>query len=178
MRVASHTGAVSLVLRTALVAMVVAGVLAVAGCSSPPACAAAAGSCAPRIVRWPPFVTTVNGRSAVRTPVGPVPRFRVRPGERLVMQVAVKVPKHVLVTELWLGICKDSWGWGPGDRPTGMNPILYYSRRRLGAGLHTFGLRWRFPEGGLGARLLLCTAWLSQNPPSGSGGAIAVLASY
>ena len=173
---AGNTGAVSLALRIALVTMVAAGVVAIAGCASPPACTAAAGSCAPPIVHWPPFVTTINGRVAVRTPVGPVPSFRVRPGERLVIQVAVKVPKHVLVKALWLGICKDSWGWGPGDRPTGMNPILTYSRQRLAAGVHTFGMRWRFPEGGLQASLYLCTAWLAQNPPSGAAGAIAVLA--
>ena len=69
----------------------------------------------------------------------------------------------------------DGRGWGPGDRPNGMNPILISSRQPLPAGMHTFGLRWRFPDGQLGASLYLCTAWLSQQPPWGFAGAIAVL---
>ena len=163
-------------LRASLAAALMSGLLAVAGCSSPPACAAAAGSCLSPLPPRVMFVTTINGHSAARPLPGPVPSFRVRPGEHLVMQVAVTVPRHVRVTALWVGVCKNSWGWGPGDRLTGMNPILTYSRRPLPAGVHTFGLRWRFREGRSGASLYLCVAWLSRNPSSGRAGAIAVLA--
>ena len=75
-----------------------------------------------------------------------------------------------------MGICQDSWGWGPGDRPTGMSPILISSRQPLPAGVHTFGVRWRFPARQSGTSFYLCTAWLSQEPLSGTAGAIAVLA--
>jgi len=164
-------------LRASLAAALLTGALAAGGCSSapPPSCPPGALCPAPPA---PPviFTTTINGRTAARPLAGPVPSFPIRPGEHLVMQVAVTVPRHVRVTALWVGICKDSWGWGPGDRPTGMNPILTHSRQLLAAGMHTFGLRWRLPKAQLGASLYLCTAWLSQQPPSGSAGAIAVLA--
>ena len=122
------------------------------------------------------FTTTINGHTGARPLTGPVPSFQVRPAEHLVIRVALKVPRHVQVTALWLGICHDAWGWGQGDRPTGMNPILTYSRQPMPAGVHTFGLRWRLPEGLSAISLYLCSAWLSHDPPSGAAEAIAVLA--
>jgi hypothetical protein len=65
------------------------------------------------------FATTINGRTASRPLAGPVPSFRVRPGEPLEMRFAVTVPGHVWVTALWVGICHDSRspvpgaGWSP-----------------------------------------------------------------
>jgi hypothetical protein len=122
------------------------------------------------------FATTINGRTASRPLAGPAPSFGVRPGEHLQMQVALTVPSRARVTALWVGICHDSWGWGPGDRPSGMDPILTYSRYPLPAGVHTFGMRWRVPKAQPGTSLYLCAAWPSQQPPSGSAGAIAALA--
>jgi hypothetical protein len=122
------------------------------------------------------FTTTINGRTASRRLAGPVPSFRVRPGEHLQMQVTVTVPRYVRVTALWVGICHDSWGWGAGDRPTGMDPILTYSRHPSAAGMRALGMGWRVPEAHSAASVYLCAAWLSQQPPSGSAGAIAVLA--
>jgi hypothetical protein len=90
------------------------------------------------------------------------------------MQVAVTVRKHWWLTELWLGICKNSYGGSPDHRPVGMNPVLYHSRQRLAAGWHAFGLRWRVPEGGLGAGVLLCTAWQGRHSIA-SVGVIAIL---
>src|SRR5258708_29930631 len=173
---AGHTGAVSPVLRASLVAALLAEALATAGCSSPPACAAAADSCMspspPRVT----FATSINGGPASLAKDLTLPSYPVHPGEHLLVSVVVTVPRHVTVTALWLGICHDSWGWGPGDRPTGMNPILAHSRQPLPAGVRTFGLRWRLAEGRLGASSYLCTAWLSHQPPAAVARAIAVLA--
>ena len=40
---------------------------------------------------------------------GHVPSYRVRPGEHLVMRIAVTVPKHVKITALWFGISAGTW---------------------------------------------------------------------
>ena len=52
-----------------------------------------------------------------------MPSYRVRPGEDLVMRIAVTVPKHVRVTALWLGVSQGTWGNGPKG-PIGMSPVL------------------------------------------------------
>jgi hypothetical protein len=52
---------------------------------------------------------------------GHVPRFRVRPAERLVMRVTVTVPGHVTITALWFGISADGWGDDP-ERPNRHEP--------------------------------------------------------
>src|SRR5260370_29436554 len=144
-----------------------------AGGPSPPACAAAADSCMspspPRVT----FATSINGGPASLAKDLTLPSYPVHPGEHLLVSVVVTVPRHVTVTALWLGICHDSWGLGPGHRPTGMNPILPHARQPLLAGAHTFGLRFRFPDGRAGASRYLCTAWLSH--PSDVARAIAVL---
>lgn len=107
-----------------------------------------------------------------------MPTYRVRPGEHLLMRVAVTVPAHVRVTALWLGIDAGALGMGPEDRPVGMHPILAHSRQPLSAGVHTFGLRWRVPRHlpPSGLNLYLSSAWSSHQPPASVSGAIAVLA--
>ncbi len=119
------------------------------------------------------FATSINGGPASLAKDLTLPSYPVHPGEHLLVSVVVTVPRHVTVTALWLGICHDSWGLGPGHRPTGMNPILAHARQPLLAGAHTFGLRFRFPDGRAGASWYLCTAWLSH--PSDVARAIAVL---
>jgi len=108
------------------------------------------------------FIPTIDGKSAVLRKYGHVPSYRVRPGEYLVVRVAVTVPKHVRVTALWFGISTGILGGGPND--TGrMHPILAHYRQPLSAGSHTFGLRWRIPARHSGA-LYLATAWSSHHP--------------
>jgi hypothetical protein len=156
------------------VAALVAGALAAVGCSpfSQRACA-----CAPALAPMLGYVTTINGQSGARPRGGPVPSLHVRPGEDLVMRVAVAVPRHLQVTALWLGISTGTWGGDAKGRPTGMNPILAHSRQSLSAGVHTFGLRWRVPEGRSGISLYLVCAYSTEQPPMGLGaGAIAALA--
>jgi hypothetical protein len=104
------------------------------------------------------------------------PGFPVRPGENLVMRVAVTVPKHFRVTSLWLGISGSTWGTGPGGRPIDMHPILAHSRQPLSAGVHTFRLRWRVPEGRSGDHVYLGFAWHSRHPSASVAGGIAELA--
>lgn len=170
---AGHTGAVIPVLRTSLVAALVAGVFALGGCSSPPRCPlrVSCPAIAPRVT----FIPTINGQSAVLRKDGHVPRYQVRPGEYLMMRVAVTVPKHVKVTALWFGISTGTWGGGPNG-PIGMNPILAHYRQPLPAGSHTFGLRWRIPHRRDGASLYLTYAWSSHQPPASVSGPIATLA--
>jgi|HubBroStandDraft_3_1064219.scaffolds.fasta_scaffold161593_2 hypothetical protein len=171
---AGHAGAVNPVLRTGLAVALVVGVFAVGGCSSSPRCPGGA-SCpatAPRVV----FTPTINGKSAPHRKDGHVPSYRVRPGEYLVMRVAVTVPKHVKITALWFGISTGTWGSGPEDNPVGMNPILAHYRQVLSAGSHMFGLRWRVPRRRSGASLYLIYAWSSHQPPASVSGPIATLA--
>lgn len=121
------------------------------------------------------YVTTINGRSASFPDRPPLPRYHVRPGEHLLMTVAVTLPSRLKITALWLGISSGTWGNGPGGRPTGMKPILAHSDHPLSAGVHTFGLRWRVPGGQPGGSLYLVSAWSSRQPPASTAGAIAVL---
>jgi hypothetical protein len=90
------------------------------------------------------------------------------------MRVAVTVPRHLRLTELWLGISTGTEGIGPGG-PTGMYPILAHSREPLSAGAHTFGLRWPVPEGQTGGSLYLVAAWSSVQPPVSTAGPISML---
>jgi hypothetical protein len=170
-----HTGFVIPAGRASLMVAFLAAVLAVASCSAPPRCPAGASCPAPP----PPkvtFVTTINGRTASPTKYGRPPRYPLRPGAHLSMTVVVTVPRHLRVTDLWLGISAGTWGNGPKGRPIGMNPILAHSRRPLSAGRHTFELHWRIPALRPGGSLYLITAWSSHQPPLSIARAIAVLA--
>lgn len=105
-----------------------------------------------------------------------MPRYRIRPGEHLLMRVALTVPENLRLTALWLGISAGVWGSGPKGRPVGMRPVLAHSRQPLAAGVHTFGLRWRVPEGWSGRSMYLESAWSSDHPPASVAGGIAELA--
>ncbi len=117
------------------------------------------------------YVVTINGRSASFPGHPPLPSYHVRPGEHLVIRVAVTVPEHLRLTALWLRISTATWGNGPGSRPTGMKP-----GQPLSAGVHTFGLRWRVPGSQSRGSLYLVSGWSSHQPPASTAGAIAVLA--
>lgn len=133
-------------------------------------------SAVPEVVTiLPSFTVTVNDQSQVRPKNGPPPSYRVRPGERLSMRVAVTVPRHLRITKLWLGISRGTWGNGPKG-PIGMRPILVSSRQPLPPGLHTFALDWRVPRHQSGDRLYLITVWSAHNPPVSDAQAIAILA--
>ena len=121
------------------------------------------------------FVPTINGVSFAPRTDGHVPRFRVRPGERLMMRIAVTVPRHVTITALWFGISTGTWGNGPNGR-TGMNPVLAHYRLPLSAGSHTFGLSWRIPHRRAGTSLYLSYAWSALQPDASAAGPIATLA--
>jgi hypothetical protein len=86
------------ILRASLVAALVAGVLAAGACSPPPRCPP--GASCPPIVPRVTFTPTINGKSYAPRKDGHVPSYRVRPGEYLVVRLAVTVPKHVRVTAL------------------------------------------------------------------------------
>ncbi len=124
---AGHTSAVNPVLRTGLVAAILAGALAVVGCSTSSACTAGA-SCAPPPVPRLTYVLTINGQSVSFPKNGTTPIYHVRLGEHLLITVAVIVPRHLTTTALWLGISTDTWGNGPKGRPIGMHPILSHTR--------------------------------------------------
>lgn len=147
--------------------------LAAGGCSSSPRCPPGA-SCPPLPLPRVTFTPAINGKPAVPRQDGHVPSYRVRPGEYLVMSVAVTVPEHVRVTVLWLGISNGTWGNGP-EGPVGMNPILAHYRQPLSAGSHALGLRWRIPQLHSGASLYLTFAWSSQQPPASVSGPVAQL---
>ena len=161
-------------MRVGPVAALVAGVLAAGGCSSPPRCAPGA-LCPPPPLPRVTFIPTVNGVSFAPRKDGHVPRYRVRPGEHLVMRIAVTVPEHFKVTALWFGISTGTWGGGPNG-PTGMNPILAHYTLPLPAGSHTFGLNWRIPHRRAGTSLYLTYAWSSHQPDASVSGPIATLA--
>jgi len=150
------------VLRASLAAAFLAGALAAGGCSSAVSCAHA--SC-PAVAPQLTYLMTINGRSISIPKDGHAPRFRVRSGERLLITIAVTVPRHVRVTALWLGIATGPEGFGPNG-PVNMHPILAHARQPLSAGPHAFGLRWRIPERDSGTSLLLVSAWSSHSPPA------------
>ncbi len=66
------------------------------------------------------------------------PSFRVRPGEKLQMKVAVSMPRHLRLTALWFGISTETWGWGggPNGQPTGMHAMLAHFGQQLFPGVH------------------------------------------
>jgi hypothetical protein len=161
---AGHTGVMSLILRIGPIAALLAGVFAAAGCSSSLRCPSGA-SCPPPPLPRVTFIPTVNGKSAAPREDGHVPSYRVRPGEHLAMTVAVTVPRHLTITELWFGISTGILGGGP-DGTGSMHPILAHYRQQLSAGTHTLGLRWRIPQRGSGTSLYLITAWNGQPPPA------------
>ena len=162
------------VLRTSLVAALVAGVLAAGGCSSSPRCPPGA-PCPPPPLPKVTFTPTINGVSFALRKDGHVPRYRARPGQTLVMRVAVTVPKQVTITALWFGISTGTWGGGPNG-PTGMDPILAHYTLPLSTGSHMFGLHWRLPHRRPGTSLYLTYAWSSHRPDASVSGPIATLA--
>jgi hypothetical protein len=159
---AGHTGVVSLILRIGLVVVLAAGVFAAVGCSSPSGCppGAPCPAAMPRVT----FAPTVNGQLAVLPKDGSPPSYHVRPGEHLMMKVAVTVPRHLTVTALWFGISTGIVGGGPNGTGS-MHPILAHYRQPLSAGSHMFQLSWRIPKHRSGTSLYLVTAWSSHHPP-------------
>jgi hypothetical protein len=159
---AGHTGVMSLILRIGPIVALLAGVIAAAGCSSPSACppGAPCPEAMPRVM----FTPAINGKLAAPRKDGHVPSYRVRPGEHLAMTVAVTVPRHLTITELWFGISTGIVGGGPNGTGS-MHPILAHYRQTLSAGTHTLGLRWRIPYRRSGTSLYLVTAWSGQPPP-------------
>jgi hypothetical protein len=170
---AGHTGVVSLILRAGPMVALLAGVLAAAGCSSPSRCPPGA-SCPPPQLPRVTFTPTVNGKVAARREDGHVPSYRIRPGEYLAMTVAVTVPRHLMVTELWFGISTGILGGGPNGTGS-MHPILAHYRQPLSAGTYMLGLRWRVPKRRSGTRLDLVTSWSSRHPPANVGQFVAQL---
>jgi hypothetical protein len=161
--VAGHTGGVMVVVRTGLVAAVLAGVLAAGGCSSSPRCPADAScpSAAPFRVT---FTVSVNGRHP--SPSRNLPHLNVRAGRLVVINVVMGVPGRARVSALWLGISTGTVGAGPKG-PTGVDPVLVHSRQMLTAGRHSFRLRWRIPaKARPGSGLYLAAAWASRQPPA------------
>ena len=121
------------------------------------------------------FIPTINGVSFAPRADGHVPHVRIRPGEHLVMRIAVTVPRHVTITALWFGISTGTWGDGPNG-PIGMNPVLAHYTLPLSAGSHTFGLSWRVPHRRAGTSLYLTFAWSARQPDASVEGPIATLA--
>jgi hypothetical protein len=148
-------------LRASLAAALMSGLLAAGGCSPSPRCPP--GAPCPMVMPRVTFTPTVNGQPVFRRSGSP-PRYHVRPGERLVLKVAVTVPRHFTVTALWFGISTGILGGGPNGTGS-MHPILAHYRQPLSAGSHTFWLRWRVPKRRARTTLYLVTAWSGQPPP-------------
>lgn len=161
------------VLRAGLGIALVVGALAAGGCAASPRCppGASCPATGPRVA----FAPAVNGVAFAPRKDGHAPRFRVRPGERLMIRVVVTVPRHVTLTALWFGISAGTWGIGP-DGPTGMTPVLAHYALPLSAGSHTFGLTWRVPRRRAGGSVVLTYAWSSHQPDASATGPIAMLA--
>jgi hypothetical protein len=149
-------------LRVSVAAALMSGLVVAGGCSSSPNCPP--GAPCPETMPRVTFIPTVNGQSAVLPGNGSLPRYHVRPRERLVVKVAVTVPRHLTVTALWFGISTGILGGGP-DGTGSMHPILAHYRHPLSAGLHIFGLRWRVPKRRSRSTLYLITAWSGHSPP-------------
>jgi hypothetical protein len=169
----SHTGVVSPILRTGLVARWWQVSSRRAAALRPRA--ARPGAKHPMIAPEVAFIPTINGKTAVPRRDGNVPSYRVRSGESLMMRVTMIVPEHVTVTALWFGISTGTWSCGPRGRPVGMDPILAHYQQPLSAGSHTFGLRWDVPKHRSGASVYLSYAWSSPQPPARVAGPIATL---
>lgn len=123
----------------------------------------------------PSFTVTVNGRSHLFAGHGAPPSYNVHPGEHLSVTVALRVPKHLVVDALWLGISAGSWGNGPSG-PTGIKPILASIHRPLWAGMHTFMVNWSIPRHQSEGSLYLVTAWSLHERSATVAQAIAVFA--
>ena len=158
--------------RAGLVSALLVAVLAVGGCSASPRCPAGA-SCPASLPPGPAYLLTVNGHSVPAGRDDALPRIRVAPGQPLVIDVTVTMPRHTSITALWLGISAASYGFSH-HRPAGLNPILAVSRKPMSAGPRTFRLRWRFPWHHRGA-LLLVSAWSSSRPSADVARPIATL---
>lgn len=161
------------ILRAGLVIALAVGILAAGGCGASPRCppGASCPASGPRVA----FLPAVNGVTFAPRKDGHIPRFRVSPGEHLVIRVVVTVPRHVTLTALWFGISAGAWGSGP-DGPTGMNPVLAHYALPLSAGSHTFGLTWRVPRRRGSDSVILTYAWSSHQPDASVAGPIATLA--
>jgi hypothetical protein len=170
---AGHTGVMRLILRVGPIVALVAGVLAATGCSSPSGCPPGA-SCPPPLPPRVTFTPTVKGKVAARPKDGHMPSYRVRPGEHLAMTVAVTVPRHLTITELWFGISTGIVGAGPNGTGS-MHPIVAHYRQPLSAGTHMLGLRWCVPKSRSGTSLDLVTSWSSRHPPANVGQFVAQL---
>ena len=168
-----HTGPVTRVLRAGLATVFLSSLLAASGCSPSARCPAGA-SCPPVLPRLT-YVLTVNGHPVPQARNGGSPRVPVRPGQHVLIKVAVTLPGTMKVAALWLGISAGPLGFSRKHRPAGLNPILARSRGTLAGGPHTFTLRWRIPEHRRGP-LLLISAWSSSQPGDDVAGTIAMLA--
>ena len=110
------------------------------------------------------FAVTVNGRPAAPSRI--LPRFSVRAGELVVINVRATLPPRARVSALSLGISTGIIGGSPKN-PTGLDPVLVYSRRALTAGSHSFSLHWRVPAKlRPGKHLYLVANWASRQPPT------------
>jgi hypothetical protein len=115
-------------LRASLAVALMSGLVVAGGCSSSPNCPP--GAPCPETMPRVTFTPTVNGQPAVRPRTGGPHRYHVRPGERLVVKVAVTVPRHLTVTALWFGISTGILGGGPNGTGS-MHPILAHYRQPL-----------------------------------------------
>ncbi len=110
------------------------------------------------------FTPLINGRSGSHATDGGPPGFRVSAGERLLIRVAVTVPRQLTVTALSFGISAGTLS-GAQDGTGGMHPVLVRYREPLSTGKHWFRLRWQVPGSHPGAPLYLVAAWSSRHPP-------------
>jgi hypothetical protein len=82
------------------------------------------------------------------------------------ISVRVTVPRGARVSALSLGISAGTIGGVP-EHPTGVDPVLLYSRQVLTAGTHSFSLRWRVPaKTPPGKHMYLVANWASRQPPA------------
>jgi hypothetical protein len=80
------------------------------------------------------------------------------------ISVRMTVPRRARVSALSLGISAGTIGGVP-EHPTGVDPVLLYSRQVLMAGSHSFSLRWRVPaKTPPGKRIYLVANWASRQP--------------
>lgn len=161
------------VLRASVAAAFLLALLAAGGCTSAPRCPPGASCPAsePRLT----YVLTVNGHTVAPVKDGQAPRVEVRPGQQVLIEVAVTVPRNTRVEALWLGISSGPFGFTREHRPASLSPILARSRETLAAGPHTFTVEWRIPEHRPGP-LLLMSDWSSSQPSAEVAGPIASLA--
>lgn len=81
------------------------------------------------------------------------------------ISVRMTVPRRARVSALSLGISAGTIGGVP-EHPTGVDPVLLYSRQVLMAGSHSFSLQWRVPATTRpGKHVFLVANWASRQPP-------------